>query len=54
MDNNKDTFYNSIDKVLYYYIDSYNYYEYNNITIYSYILLFTILNIILLYSSIII
>ena len=51
MSNNN--FHNSIDKVLYYYIDSYNYYEYNNISIYSYILLFTILNIILLYSYIV-
>ena len=50
--NNKDIFYNSINKVLYYYIDSYNYIEYNNIAIYSYILLFTILNIILLYTYI--
>lgn len=52
MDNNKDIFYNSIDRVVYYYLTSYNYIEYNNIAIYSYILLFTILNIILLYTYI--
>lgn len=48
--NNKDTFYNSIDKVLYYYINSYNYTEYNKLYTINYIVLFTILNIILLYS----
>lgn len=52
MDNNKDIFYNSIDKVLYYYLTSYNYIEYNKLYIINYILLFTILNIILLYTYI--
>lgn len=52
MDNNN--FYNSIDRVVYYYLTSYNYIEYNRLYIINYILLFTILNIILLYSNIII
>lgn len=41
-------YYNSIDKVLYYYLSSYNYNSYNKFSIILFIVLFIILNVVLI------